>query len=486
MSKKLILMLLAGVSLSACGWMAPRFNLPEVAPKETLLQSKDVDATFVSPTVVGSWVVVDHDTLKVEHGTPWYKGLNIPGLDEMMAEALKGNPDLKAMAGRVKQARGEAAAARAALLPQVNANADITRGRSSPAQLGLPQGSVSKEGTLYDAGLSASFELDLFGRISGEAKASRLAALSQKELYESTKLVLEADVARSVVLVLTSQDEMQAWKTLLANAEQSYKIIDLRYKAGEVAVNDWQASFSQLQVLRAQALDAAGANAHARNALAILVGQVPQGFTLPSSMLTTRLAEAPAVPQGISSTVLLQRPDVRAAAYQLEAANTRIGVARAAFFPSLSLTGNGGFASDDLSNLFNWNNRTWAAGPVLSLPIFQGGALFANLKRSWGIYEQNVEAYRGQVLGAFRDVADATTDARNSRLQADSFAQAMAASQKTEAAMATRYKMGDVGRYELLNADITSQEAVVNHARAQYANYAAVIRFIQAIGGNYQ
>lgn len=472
------------VVLSGCSWLEPDFALPLIGHEPVAVTSAGAPE-FVSPTVVGSWQVVQPEDMTVADGAPWYTALNLPGLDALMADAMAGNPDLQAMAGRVTQARATAGISLAAQLPTVAAGAEISRQRLAPSQLSLPQGSSSSPVTAYGTGLSASFEPDLFGRLSGETRTSKLLALTEEELYRNVKLMLEADVARAYVQVKATHDVLDAWKALLADAEERHRVLDLRYKAGELSLSDWQASLAGLQNVRVSALEAASAEVRARNALAVLVGKVPQELTVPSEVFASAWKMPTAVPQGISSTVLLRRPDVLAAAYQLEAANAQIGVARAAFFPRLTLTADGGFATTDFSNLFDWNNRTWAVGPVLSLPIFQGGALRANLRRSWGQYEQGVALYRGQVLGAFRDVGDSLADAHASRLQADSLNQAMVAMQSAERAMAARYDLGDAGKLELLTARIETRQAEMARVQAVASAYAGNIRLVQALGGTW-
>lgn len=482
---KLTFSLLATTALlGGCSWLEPDFELPTFGNTPATLDESTTG--FVSPTVVGSWQVVEPAQLTPASATtPWYTVLNIPGLDELMKQALADNPNLKLMAARVQQARAEAGIALASQLPNITASGGVTRGRNSPAQNGLAEGSSVKESTLYNAGMSASFELDLFGRLNSQSRVSRLLARSQSDLYDDFKLVLEGEVARTALQTRTTHDVLESWKALLADAEQRHALLEARYKAGELSVEDFQSSLAALQSLRAGALQASTNYQQAQNALAVLLGQVPQNYTVPGTLLTATLAPVPGVPQGISSSLLLRRPDVRAAAHQLQAANASIGAARAAFFPRIALTGDGGFATGDFSNLFNWNNRTWAAGPVVSLPIFQGGALRANLRRSWAVYEQNVEAYRGQLLAAFRGVSDGLTGATNSRQASTGLTQALEASRTAEKAAQARYNLGDIGKLELLTARISTRQAEIQQAEAQQTSYTALIRLLQELGGTW-
>lgn len=474
------------LSLAACSVLEPGFDLPSFSFDDTQAEAATApDTLFVSPTVVGSWQVVNRTPDAFKADKPWHAQFNLPGLNGLMEKAFKANPNLELAQARVKQARAEASIVTSSLFPSITAFASASRGRAAPVQGGLPQSTQTATTNVFAAGADASYAIDLFGLNGSESKAARLAALSQSDLYESAKLVLAGDVIRAWVNVRATSDILNNWKILLADAEQRHAAADLRYKLGELSVDQWQGSMANLQNLRAGALNAAAMHTHAVNALAVLVGEVPQGYQVPSEVLTGAWGEPPVVPQGVSSTVLLRRPDVQAAAHRLEAANAAIGAARAAFFPQISLTGRGGFASGSFSDVFDWNSRTWSLGPVLTLPIFQGGALRANLKRSWAVYEQNVANYRGSVLEAFRDVDDGLATARAARLTDDSLTEALTSAIKAEQALEARYKLGDVSKADWLTARINAQQAAMSASGARAQSYAATVRLIQSLGGTW-
>ncbi|NBV54589.1 MAG: hypothetical protein EBR79_02620, partial [Proteobacteria bacterium] len=196
------------------------------------------------------------------------------------------------------------------------------------------------------------------------------------------------------------------------------------------------------------------------------------------------LANIPPAPAAeISATVLLNRPDVRAAALQLEAANQRIGAARAAFLPRVNLNAFGGFVSPVWGDVFEWNNRSWSTGPVVTLPIFQGGAILNNLRANWAEYEAQVALYKNTVLGAMADAADARVSLTATANQATSAQQAAQAMNTALAATQARYVAGDVGRYEMLTSQIAAAQAAIAAAQAQAGWHAQALRFIQSIGG---
>lgn len=476
------LILAAALLLPSCTWLEPGFELPTFGEGEARAVSSTLP--FISPSVVGSWQVIESKPMAVNDG--WVAGLGLEGLPALVSSALANNPDLEAMAGRVKQARAEADIAFSGLLPSVSAGADITRGRASPAQAGLPATTRMPTTTTYGVNLAAVFEVDLFGRVAGEAKTGKLLALAQNELYEDTKLALQAQVARVYVGLLAAQETEAAWADLLRAAEERQAILTARYNAGELDVATWQTAAATLQQQRTLALNAALTTRQLSNALAVLQGKVPGPvMTVASSTTATLYAPAPVVPAGLDSGLLARRPDVRAAAKQLEAANANIGVARASFLPRISLSALGGFASGDLGDLFDWNNRTWAAGPVATLPIFQGGRIRANLSRSWGMYEEGVGRYRAQVLEAYRDVADSLNAQAAGQQQAAGAVQGYDGLKRAAAAAKLRYESGDIGRDEWLLARMGEAQGRMNAAQGSAAAYVATVNLVQGLGGSW-
>jgi outer membrane protein TolC len=277
----------------------------------------------------------------------------------------------------------------------------------------------------------------------------------------------------------------QAWQRLLAAEEQRLALVTARYDAGEVDVSTWQQTAANVQQQRSQALAAAANTRQLHYALSALLGRAPQLLPVSEEELLA-LENAPPKIGVISATVLLQRPDVRAAANVLAATNQRIGAARAAFLPQVSLNATAGFAGPVWSDVFTWNNRTWSAGPVVSLPIFQGGAIRANLRRSWGTYEEAVGNYRGTVLSAMQEAADTVTTNALAGEQASSAKQAYAAIGRSVAATEARFLAGDVGRYEELGATVAAAQAEVAYAQAQAGWHVATLRVVSALGGDWQ
>jgi outer membrane protein, multidrug efflux system len=473
--------------LTGCfSWLSPDFSLPNITARDSA--AADAQALpFVSPTVVGSWVVVSVSTLSAPRNVApaafWQQVVPVPGLDGLIIQALANNPDVQTLAARVQQADAVAGQALAAQLPTLGTQGSATRFRNSPLEANQPQGADVPIRNQFGALLQAGWEVDLWGRLASGRQAARLSAEAARAQAADVQLAVAAQVARTYVALLAAQQVEAAWATALAAAEGQQAIRSARYAAGELAMPQWQQAAAQLQQQRSLALNAASQTQQLRHALAALLGQAPGTLTLPSA---TTLPVQAAVPANVSASMLLQRPDVRAAALTLAAANAEIGAARAAFFPQVNLSAAGGFLSPVWGDVFDWNNRTWSAGPVLSLPLFQGGALRANLQGRWAIYEAQVAAYRGTVLNALRDAADAQVVTQAAIQQAGGATQALASVQRGATATQARYALGDVGKFEALDADAALAQATIAHAQALAGQWQSVITWWQALGGQPQ
>ncbi|HEX2859065.1 MAG TPA: efflux transporter outer membrane subunit [Alphaproteobacteria bacterium] len=469
---------LVAAALSGCAWLEPSFKLPSFSVPQ---QAEASPALFVSPTVVGNWQVANPSPAQPRG--EWWLMYNDTELNGYMSQALGNNPSLQVMAARVKQARANSSLASSQYFPQISANAGVSRGRTAPAQAGLPDSAKTPTTTIYQTGLAASYELDLFGRISGEARTAKFEALATRDLYESARLALQADVANAWFTLRAANTVQNAIAESLLLGEEGLVLARQQYEVGDISSQDYQAASANLIALRNNALTVAQQRAAAQNQLATLIGQPAIGFNASSTQPLSALP--PLVPAGVPSTVLERRPDVAAAEHQLAAANANIGAARAAFFPSLTLTANGGFASQNMGNLFNWNSNTWALGPLVTLPIFQGGALFANLRFSKAKYEEAVATYKAQVLEAFRDVADSLNAHRTTLEQAAGQQQAYEALERSAISSKQQLNVGDISKPEYIAARQIALSAQIDQQQALLNAYTASTQLVRALGGGF-
>ncbi len=195
--------------------------------------------------------------------------------------------------------------------------------------------------------------------------------------------------------------------------------------------------------------------------------------------------QPPVIPAGLPSDLLERRPDVAAAERQLASANAKIGVAKGAFFPTLSLTASGGYLSGDVENLFNWGSRTWSFGPSLSLPIFAGGRNKANLKRAWSVFDENVALYRQQVLIAFGDVENSLSGIRHLAVQTEAQARAVTYARRATDLATDRYRSGIVAYIEVVDASRDALSAERANAQLAGQRLIATVQLVKALGGGW-
>ncbi|MDW3689286.1 efflux transporter outer membrane subunit, partial [Cupriavidus sp. CV2] len=248
-----------------------------------------------------------------------------------------------------------------------------------------------------------SYELDLFGRVADNVKAARAEGDAAEDLYRSVLLALQADVAQAYFALRTLDSERDLLNATITLREDALKLLKRRFDEGETTDLDPARGEAELGTARADLADIERRRANQEHALAVLTGAPPAAFTLAARPLDAALI---AVPAGLPSDLLERRPDIAQAERQMAAANARIGVAKAAFYPRITLTGLFGFESNDLSNLFKWSSRAWMLGPLIgstiAAPIIDGGRNKANLAAARAQHEEAVASYRQSVLTAMR------------------------------------------------------------------------------------
>ena len=454
-SPRRMLTLLAAAVLSACASMAPPHERPALP----------VPATFGPAGAAAPVGAATAVTL------PWQDFFTDPALRGLIAAALQNNRDLRVAVLNVEAVRAQHALRRADTQPSLNAGLTAARQTGS---------SGAVVGT-YTAGFSAAYELDLFGRLNNVSEAAAAQVLASEEARRAAQITLVASVAQQALTLAADRELLALAQRTLAAREQTLSLTQLKLTHGAA---------SELDLRQAQTLVAAARIAQAqssrqveldRNALTLLVGQaLPGGAPVDGGIERLVLPEVAA---GLSSDVLLGRPDVRQAEQQLAAANASIGAARAAFWPRITLTASAGTASASLSNLFK--DGAWSfAGQVLQ-PLFDGGRNRANLAAAEAQRDIAVAQYERAVQAAFRDVADALAGRATLGEQlAASLAQAQA-EQARLALVELRFKNGAASSLELLDAQrsqFAAQQALVQAQLALLVNRVAVYR---ALGGGH-
>lgn len=394
---------ICGVAVAGCN-LAPEYRQPDL-PVATQFPDQ-TQLTFERQLGDLAVQVVAADTLAGGAGNeadvPWQQFFQDPALKELIALALVGNRSLQQAVARMDQAEAAWGVQRGALYPTLGAGVSGSRQRG-PFAAGMPSTITSQ----YSAGIAVTaFELDLFGRLRNLSESAFQQYLATQQGARAVQISLVADVAiqyyrwrmTHVLKALTEQT--------LVSRQRSYRLVDARFRQGIA---------SQIDVAQSRTLvDAAAASLArytrdeqvARNAISILIGQ-PMPLDLPSGLPIEALGHVQTIPAGLPSDLLERRPDILAATNQMLSANANIGAARAAFFPTISLTGNLGRVSTSLDGVFSSGGTGWAISPSLTTPIFAGGALKASLEQAQALQRQAVAAYEQSIQQAFREVADA-------------------------------------------------------------------------------
>ena len=406
----------------------------------------------------------------------WWLAFADPELNALVERAGSANTDIQTAAARLAEARALLRNADAQRQPQLGASGGVAR------QAGANTAGGAQPATLATAGLNLSYEVDLFGRLSQASQAAQLDAQSREALLQSARLMVQADVAQTYMQLRSLQTERQLVQQSLVAYGDTLKLIERRYNAGDAAELDVARMQTEVSATESEAFALERQQAILTHALAVLVGDVASGFTLDPTSAEPHL---PVIPAGVPGTMLARRPDVSAAQASVLAAQARVGVAQAAWFPAITLTGNGGYASPELGDLFKWSTRSWGIGALLSLPIFDGGQRAAQEDGARARLEAAVAAQRGQVLIAFRDVEDQLSTLRLLAGQAQSLGQAVKSAERATHLSDVRYRNGLVSQLELLDARRAELRNRRQALQVHTAQYVATIGLIRALGGDW-
>ena len=468
-----LLLALTGCSL-APAVPEPALNTP-AAWKETPAQiSGDWKvATPADDAARGSWWTVFRD----------------PVLDGLIARASVNNQNLQAALARLEQSRAQVRVAGAQRPPRIDLGVGASRIQPSAVILDSFGGggpATLEDYTQINTRLSASYELDLFGRVRDSVKAAEADFAAQRALYESLTLSLQGDVAQTYFLIRATDEELRVLREGIKLREDAVALVAARVEAGDTDDFDLARSRTDLETARAELEAVSRSRAAYEHALAVLCGETPAAFSLTAAPATQTL---PRIPPGLPSALLERRPDVAAAERRMIAANARIGVAKAAFYPVLNLTANFGVESGGVGELFKWSSRTWAlgpiAGPLLSLPIFDGGRNRANLVSAEASLEAEVAVYRQTVLDAFVEVEDSLSGLRTLAAQRAALTRAIDSAQAANTIAEARFEAGATGMIDVLEARrslLTTQRLGV---QADGARAATTVALVRALGGGW-
>ncbi len=466
------LVLLFSIASTQAGWfkVGPDYHRPTNAAP-----------TQYKAAELGTWK--EGQPLDTAPKGRWWEVFNDAGLNAMEEQAIQANQDLRAAVARVEQSRAVARVARSELWPAANFDPSARRQRFSPNQ--EPNfGGITVN--TFSVPLDLSYEVDLWGRVRRGFESARADAQASLAAFHNLLLTLQADVAQNYFALRAMDAELDTVNATVDLRKEQVRLVRSRFEGGIGNELDVARAETELAVTEAEAASLQNRRSQLENALAILVGHNPATFRLAPIQQKEWNPQPPSIPTGLPADLLERRPDVAEAERTLASANARIGVAKAAFFPVLTLTGSGGFVSADIDTLFKWDGRVWSLGPSLSLPIFAGGRNRANYKRAQAAYEEAVAHYRQHVLIAFGDVENSLAAIQHLVLQAGAQERAVANSRRAAELAGQRYRSGIVSYLEVVDANREALQAQRSNVQLAGQRLMTAVQLIKALGGGWR
>jgi multidrug efflux system outer membrane protein len=403
-------------------------------------------------------------------------------LQQLIAAALERNRDLAVAIAQIEEARGLYRIQAADRLPTLGASGDVARSRTPGAVTGIP-GAANVTDTRYAIGVGVTgFELDFWGRVKLLSEAARSQYLATIQAQRAFRLALIRDVASTYFTAREADERIALAEATVRSRREGLRIARLRLDAGVTSALDFRQAESLLTQAETELAALHLAKARSDNFLAVLTGGPIPG-DLPAPLPLARQKSAVTIAAGLPSDLMVTRPDVLAAEERLRAARADIGAARAAFFPSISLTGNLGFASTDLSNLVGSDGLSWSFGPTISLPIFDWGRREGNLTAAEARENIAVANYERTIQGAFQEVADALAGRRWLAQQVEAQIRATEAQRAIARLAQTRYREGVANYLEILDAErnlFVAEQALIQLRRSELDN---LVSLYIALGG---
>jgi NodT family efflux transporter outer membrane factor (OMF) lipoprotein len=451
---------IAALLLVACAPDIPPLGDPGVVPPETFAEAAGAARSWPDPL--------------------WWRGFGSPELDRLMTEALVGNVDIATAIARLRQADARARIAGAPLLPSLQASAGSGFTRATTGNGVLGDAASTRES--YDLGLGAAWELDLWGGNRASLLAARQAVAASRYDQAAVDLTVTASVAQTYFQLLSLRDRLRIAEANLANAERVLALVQLQVANGAASPLDLAQQRTQVANQRAGLPPLRQQERQAADALALLLGRTLAGFDVEARSLAA--VKAIPVRAGLPSGLLERRPDLQAAEARLAAAAADVGAARAALYPSISLTLDAGVASDALRSLLDSGNLVNLAFSVVA-PIFEGGRLEGQVALSEAQEIELLQAYRGTILQAFADVEDALAAARSTAERERALGAAQAEARRAFSLAETQYRNGAIGLLDLLDAQRTLFATDDSLAGARFDSLASLVALYRALGGGW-
>jgi NodT family efflux transporter outer membrane factor (OMF) lipoprotein len=411
----------------------------------------------------------------------WWTAFNDATLNDLEGRVGSGNPTLAAALASYDQSQAYADEASASILPWLSFSGSATTNRQSDKRPLRGSNQPNEYGN-NQLGLSANYELDFWGRIRNAIAAGRAQAQASAADLATAQLSLEAQLADAYINLRGLDAESQLLANTVAAYQRALDLVQTRHDGGIASGLDLDRANTQLAVAKAQTSDIAAARALYEHAIATLVGEPASNFTLAAA---PGIATIPKIPIGVPATLLERRPDIASAERETFAANASIGVARAAFFPRVTLFGGAGFQNTGSGNLLALPYSVWSLGPSISLPLFEGGFLHAQLAVARAQFAKASADYRGTVLAAFQQVEDNLSQTNLLAAESVDQHQAVQDAEATAALSLTRYREGVVNYLDVVTAQTAALEAERTSIGLRTRREHAAVGLIRSLGGGW-
>ncbi len=411
----------------------------------------------------------------------WWKLYGDAELDALVSRLNVSNQNLAVAEAQYRQARALVRSARAQLFPTLSGNAGVTRSRQTTGSSSSNVSAGVSES--YEAGLSASWELDLWGRLRRGLEANRATMQASAADLAAVRLSLQAELVQTYLQLRVMDEQQRLLDQTVAAYARSLRLTENQYRAGIVPKSDVAQAQTQLKSTQAQAIDLKWQRAQLEHAIAVLIGVPPAELSI---AVRDDIPSLPEVPLALPSQLLERRPDVAAAEREVMAANAEIGIAEAAWYPDLTLSASGGYRNSSFNQLFEVPNRFWSLGPQLALTLLDFGGRRAELERAEAAYDQTVATYRQTVLDSFREVEDYLVQLRVLGEEAVVQREALDAAQESLRLIENQYRAGTVDYLSV----VTVQTTALNNQRTNLTllgdRLVTSVQLIAALGGGWQ
>ena len=462
-------------------WVAPGILLGGcvVGPNYRKPEATEIPASYAGAT--NGWKLAE-PRADVPKGN-WWEIFGDPELDRLESEGASANQQLKAAWAAFEQARAVADVAQSGYFPHLGLSPMLNRERNSANRPinGVSNGR-SETYTTIQVPLDFRYEVDLWGRVRRTVEAARASEQADAADVEGTRLAIQAEIASDYFALGALDAELFLLRTNVEVFRRSLELTRNRRSGGIATDLDVAEAQTVLKTAEAQIPAVGLRRARTEHALAVLVGRSPSTFVLPGRPLSL---SPPVVPSGLPSELIERRPDIASAERRMAAANANIGVAKAAFFPTVRLNGLAGFESVSAGTLFDWPSRLWAVGPSITVPLFEGGRPKATLRQARAAYDEVVSNYRQTVLKAFAEVEDNLSAQGLLASQQEAETAALEAARKTLEIASNRYRAGLVTYLEVATAQTAELERERATVRLRGEQLVTSVALVKSLGGGW-